>query len=66
MYLYKSSAERCFRNVRGAYAHKHRLECLRSTPVAVSEPHCIADVCSVNFLSMNGRQSPLDLRRAMY
>ncbi len=46
----------------GSYKHKHRLEWLRSTPVAVSEPHCAADVCSVNCLSMNGRKSPLYLR----
>ncbi len=50
------------RERRGSYKHKHRLEWLRSTPVAVSELHCTADVCSVNFLSMNARQSPLYLR----
>ncbi len=67
MYLYKSSAESCFRNVCGAaHKHKHRLEWPRSTPVAVSEPHCAADVCSVNCLSINGRQSPSYLRAATY
>ncbi len=63
MYFYKSSADSCFRNV---YKYKHRLERLRSTPVALSEPHCAADVCSVNCLSINGRQSPLYVRAATY
>uniref|UniRef100_A0A673JB82 RNA helicase n=1 Tax=Sinocyclocheilus rhinocerous TaxID=307959 RepID=A0A673JB82_9TELE len=38
----------------------------QSASVAVSEPHCTADVCSVNRLSINGRESPLYWRAAMY
>ena len=44
---------------RGLSKHKHWLEWLRSASVAVSEPNCIADVCSVNCLSINGRGKPL-------
>ncbi len=50
----------------GSFKHKHRLEWLRSTPGAVSEPYCTDMCCSVNCLSMNGRQSHLYLRAAMH
>ncbi len=36
--------------------NKHRL----------SEPHCTADVCRVNYLRINGRESPLYSRVAKY
>ncbi len=48
---------------RGWNKHKHRLE---SASVAVSEPHCAADVCSVNCLSINGRESLLYSRATTY
>ncbi len=42
--------------------NKHK----QSASVAVSEPHCTADMCSVNCLSINGRESPLYSRTATY
>ena len=67
-YIYSKEAYACifteaeshFRDVwRGWSKHKHWLEWLRSASVAVSEPNCTADVCSVNCLSINGRGKPL-------
>ncbi len=49
---------------RGWNKHKHKWP--QSASVAVSEPHCTADVCSVNCLSINGRESPLYSREATY
>ncbi len=46
--------------------NKHWLEWPQSASVAISEPHCTADVCSVNCLSINGRESPLYSRQATY
>ncbi len=34
--------------------------------MAVSEPHCTTDVCSVHCLSINGRESPLYSRVTTY
>ncbi len=65
MYLYRSSMESHFRNMRGV-AGINKLNWPQSASVAVSEPHCTADVCSVNCLSINGRESPLYSRAGMY
>ncbi len=46
--------------------NKHRLDWPQSASVAVSEPHCAADMCSVNYLSINGRESLLYSRATMY
>ncbi len=51
---------------RGWNKHKHRLKWPQSASVAVSEPHCTADVCSVNCLSINCRESPLYSRAGTY
>ncbi len=51
---------------RGWNKHKHRLNWPHSASVAVSEPHCTADVCSVTRLSINGRESPLYSRAGTY
>ncbi len=49
---------------RGWNKHEHRLNWPQSASVAVSEPYCTADVCSVNSLSINGRESPYIRERA--
>ncbi len=46
---------------RGWNKHKHRLNWPQSASVAV-----LADVCSVNCLSINGRESPLYSRAGTY
>ncbi len=46
--------------------NKHRLNWPQSASVTVSEPQCTADVCSVNCLSINGRESPLYSRATTY
>ncbi len=67
MYLYRGSTESDFRNMRGISGiNKHRLERPQSASVAVSDLHYNADTCSVNYLSINGRESPLYLRATMY
>ncbi len=67
VYLYRSSTESHFRNMHGvAGINKHRLNWPQSASVAVSEPHCTADVCNVNCLSINGRESPLYSRADTY
>ncbi len=38
--------------------HKHRLDLPQSASVAVLEPHCTADMCSVNYLSINAGKAP--------
>ncbi len=43
---------------RGWNKHKHPLERPQPAYEAVSEPHYTADVCSVNDLSINGRENP--------
>ncbi len=65
VYLYRSSMESHFRNMRGV-AGINKLNWPQSASVAVSEPHCTADVCSVNCLSINGRESPLYSRATTY
>ncbi len=65
--LRTSSFQSHFRNMRGvAGINKNRLNWPQSASVAVSEPHCTADVCSVNCLSINGRESPLYSRAGTY
>ena len=57
MYLYRSwePLQRCVARLEQTQA----LTRVWSASVAVSEPNCIADVCSVNCLSINGRGKPL-------
>ncbi len=67
MYLYRSSEESHFRNLHGmAGINKHQLERPQSASVAVFEPHCTADMCSVNYLRSNGRENPLYSRATTY
>ncbi len=55
MYLYRSSMESHFRNMRGvAGINKHQLKWPQSASVAISD--CTTDACSVNDLSINGRR----------
>ncbi len=66
MYFYRSSTESHFRNMRGVAGINTSISWPQSASVAVSEPHRTADVCSVNCLSINGRESPLYSRVATY
>ncbi len=58
MYLYRSSKESHFRNVRGATGI--------NTSIDLEWPQSASDLCSVNSLSINGRESPLYSRAATY
>ncbi len=61
MYFYRTSTESHFRNMRGVAGINTCIEWPQSASVAESETHC-----SVNCLSINGRESPLYSRVATY
>ncbi len=52
VYFYRSSTESHFRNMRGVAGINTRISWPQSASVVVSEPHCTADVCSVNCLAL--------------
>ncbi len=58
MYFYRSSTESHFRNMRGVAGINTSISWPQSASVVVSEPHCTADVCSVNCLALMAGKAP--------